>query len=105
MPAGRVDEAVQVGGVNVHPAQIAAILKRHPGVRDAAVRLMRADEGRRLKAFVLPHAGEDGAALKMALSRWVREQLASAERPVSFTLGSQLPTNSQGKPADWIIDD
>jgi 4-coumarate--CoA ligase (photoactive yellow protein activation family) len=105
MPAGRVDEAVQVGGVNVHPARIAAILKRHPGVRDAAVRLMRADEGRRLKAFVLPHAGADGAALKMALSQWVREQLAPAECPVSFTLGSQLPTNSQGKPADWIIDD
>lgn len=105
MPAGRVDEAVQVGGVNVHPAQIAALLKRHPGVRDAAVRLMRADEGRRLKAFVLPRAGADGAALKLALARWVREQLAPAECPVSFTLGSQLPTNSQGKLADWIIDE
>lgn len=54
LPQGRRDEVVQVGGRNVSPAHVAQVLRRHPRVRDASVRLMRPDEGLRLKAFVVP---------------------------------------------------
>jgi 4-coumarate--CoA ligase (photoactive yellow protein activation family) len=105
VPAGRRDQAVQVGGVNVYPAQVAALLRQHPGVCDAQVRLMRADEGQRLKAYVVPADDADHLLLADDLTRWVRSRLPAAARPVSFTIGAVLPRNHQGKPSDWIIAD
>jgi long-chain acyl-CoA synthetase len=117
LPAGRIDGAVQVGGVNVFPAYVADVLKLHPRVLDATVRMMRADEGRRLKAFVVPRpAPEQGAeadggsdagahaVLAEELAGWVAARLSSAERPAAFTFGVRLPRQASGKPADWIID-
>lgn len=107
LPAGRIDQAVQVGGVNVFPAYVAEVLKMHPRVEDAAVRLMRADEGARLKAFVVPAASLDGvaaAALREELAAWVAARLSAPECPAAFDVGERLPRQASGKPADWIID-
>ncbi len=98
----RADGAVQVGGVNVHPAAVAARLAQHPGVRDAAVRLMRPDEGSRLKAFVVPSdPAADPEPLRAALAAWIDAQLPAAERPRALSFGAELPRNPMGKPADW----
>jgi acyl-coenzyme A synthetase/AMP-(fatty) acid ligase len=98
----RADGAVQVGGVNVHPAAVAARLAQHPGVRDAAVRLMRPDEGSRLKAFVVPiDPAADPEPLRAALAAWIDAQLPAAERPRALSFGAELPRNPMGKPADW----
>jgi len=105
LPAGRRDHAVQVGGVNVSPEEVAAVLRRHAGVRDAAVRLMRPDEGQRLKAYVVPLDERDAATLGAQLALWVRTVLAPASRPVAFTVGLALPSDAQGKLADWMIGD
>ena len=106
-PAGRIDCAVQVGGVNVFPSYVAEVLRMHPRVADAAVRLMRPDEGRRLKAFVVPAASVDEAglaALRAALLDWCAERLVAPERPAALSFGDRLPRQASGKPADWIID-
>jgi len=109
-PAGRIDQAVQVGGTNVFPGYVADVLRMHPAVADASVRLMRADEGRRLKAFIVPRAAggaeadADQGALREALSSWVGERLATPERPAAWTFGERLPRQASGKRADWIID-
>ena len=105
-PAGRIDQAVQVGGTNVFPGYVAEVLRMHPAVEDAAVRLMRPDEGRRLKAFIVPRAGMDAdlAALGEDLSSWAGERLATPERPAAWNFGTRLPRQASGKPADWIID-
>lgn len=105
-PAGRIDQAVQVGGTNVFPGYVAEVLRMHPAVAEAAVRLMRPDEGRRLKAFIVPHTAYQGRAADLCedLSRWVGERLATAERPAAWTVGERLPRQASGKPADWIID-
>ncbi|WP_219114548.1 AMP-binding protein [Janthinobacterium sp. UMAB-56] len=105
VPVGRRDQAVQVGGRNVYPAQVAEMLKRHPGVSEAHVRLMRADEGHRLKAFVVAEHFGGAERLPDQLASWVRERLPPAARPVSFTVGAALPVNLQGKLTDWIISD
>ena len=106
LPAGRIDQAVQVGGTNVFPGYVADVLRMHPAVLDAAVRLMRPDEGRRLKAFIVPRTGYGGdrATLGEALADWVGERLATPERPAAWTFGERLPRQASGKPADWIID-
>jgi len=101
-PGARQDQAVQVGGVNVYPEQVAALLRRHPQVADAVVRLMRPDEGTRLKAFIVPADGSDAATLDADLRGWIRERLPGPARPVSYTFGAAPPRTAQGKAGDWI---
>ncbi|PWF55148.1 4-coumarate--CoA ligase [Massilia glaciei] len=98
----RHDSAVQVGGVNVFPERVREVLRRHPQVRDAAVRLMRADEGDRLKAFIVPAPGVDDPALFAAqLRRWIDRMLPAAQRPKAIATGSALPRTAAGKLCDW----
>lgn len=104
VPNGRIDAAVQVGGVNVHPAYVAEVLAMHPAVRECAVRPMRPDEGTRLKAFVVPRDGQAAAALRAELAAWIGERLTPPERPAAYSFGPALPRQPGGKPADWIID-
>ncbi len=105
LPAGRIDEAVQVGGTNVFPAYVREVLAMHPAVLACQVRLMRVDEGSRLKAFVVPHPGAGEAAdLRPVLDAWVAARLTPPERPAAFSFGPSLPRGPGGKLADWIID-
>jgi len=103
-PAGRRDEAVQVGGINVFPARIAERLQRLPAVASAAVRLMSAAEGERLKAFIVPaQEYADSETLESLLHAWCTQNLTAAERPKAFTFGLTLPCNAMGKQTDWSI--
>ena len=96
--SGRRDHAVQIGGINVYPDRIAAVLVDCEGVAEAVVR--RGDNGR-LKAFVVHVAGNDEAGLEQRLRRFVAKRLSPAERPTRFRFGPALPRNRMGKPADW----
>jgi acyl-coenzyme A synthetase/AMP-(fatty) acid ligase len=77
-------------------------------VAEAAVRLMRPDEGARLKAFVVPagaSADEAGVeTLRTELLDWCAQRLTAPERPAAISFGERLPRQASGKPADWIID-
>ncbi|MBZ2208792.1 AMP-binding protein [Massilia soli] len=105
LPAGRIDQAVQVGGINVFPERVAQVLRAHPAVAAASVRLMRSDEGSRLKAFVVPHAGAQSPQLLGAeLRQWAAARLSGPELPAAIAIGAELPRSASGKLADWIID-
>jgi 4-coumarate--CoA ligase (photoactive yellow protein activation family) len=104
-PIRRRDGAVQVGGVNVYPETVRAVLKSHPGVADAAVRLMRPHEGERLKAFIVPrdpHAAPEN--LRAELEDWIAHRLTAPRRPRAFSFGPALPANARGKPCDWPLN-
>ena len=104
-PDGRIDQAVQVGGINVFPGYVADVLRLHPAVLDASVRRMRPDEGQRLKAFVVVKEGATAdAALQAALHAWLSERLTAPECPAAYSFGPRLPRGASGKLADWIID-
>jgi 4-coumarate--CoA ligase (photoactive yellow protein activation family) len=92
---GRRDGAVQVGGINVHPARVAAALRAAPGVAECAVRL--GADGR-LKAFVVATDGQD---LREALRAHARATLTEAERPRHYAFGAALPRDAMGKLKDW----
>lgn len=98
----RVDGAVQVGGINVFPARVREALLCHPRVADAAVRLMRPDEGSRLKAFIVPRGGDHG--LEMELRGWIARELPVPERPRALRFGPALPRTAAGKLLDWDTD-
>ncbi len=101
---GRRDAAVQVGGINVFPALVRERLLQHPGVRDAAVRLMSPGEGARLKAFIAPaDPCFDTAELRSGLTAWCAAGLSAPERPKAFSFGAELPRNGLRKPADWPV--
>ena len=100
----RIDGAVQVGGINVFPAQVRAVLLQHPEVRDAAVRLMRPDEGSRLKAFIVPRNDSLADTLERSLREWIDARLSPAERPRALRFGPSLPQGESGKAADWRLD-
>jgi long-chain acyl-CoA synthetase len=99
--AGRIDGALQVGGVNVYPARIAALLAECKGVRAAVVRLTAPEQGSRLKAFIVPDLGVDLIRLEDDIEAWSVQGLSAAERPISFTFGKDLPLTDFGKPDDW----
>jgi long-chain acyl-CoA synthetase len=101
----RHDGAVMVGGVNVDPARVRAVLRAHPGVVDASVRLMRLGEGARLKAFLVPEADSlaDLDALRASVAAHAEARLSVPERPRAYRFGTELPRSETGKPADWDV--
>lgn len=99
--SGRIDDAVQVGGINVYPARIAALLREQPGVLEATVRLTTSAVGNRLKAFVVPQSNLATAELQAQLEEWANSNLESVERPRSIAFGSSLPKDRMGKDCDW----
>jgi 4-coumarate--CoA ligase (photoactive yellow protein activation family) len=100
---GRADGAVQVGGLNVYPAQVAQMLEQHPLVARARVRLAADAAGGRLKALVVPKP-ECGSTetLRADLERWILARLPPAERPRSVTFAGTLPVGALGKECDWM---
>jgi 4-coumarate--CoA ligase len=104
-PDGRIDQAVQVGGVNVFAGYVAEVLQLHPAVLEASVRRMRPDEGERLKAFVVVRdVATADAGLQADLHAWLGERLTAPECPAAYSFGPRLPRGASGKLADWIID-
>lgn len=102
---GRKDHAVQVGGMNVHPARVAQVLRTHPDVLAVAVRPDTSLPEPRLKAFVVPRDGADTVRLETTLRRFCTERLSAPERPVRFTFGTALPEGALGKARDWTVAD
>lgn len=101
----RHDLAFQVGGVNVHPDRIVAVLESHPKVARAQVRLMQPTEGNRVKAFIVPAVPDlDLGELRRELDLWTATTLSAPERPRAFTFGSALPAGPLGKAVDWALD-
>jgi 4-coumarate--CoA ligase (photoactive yellow protein activation family) len=103
-PGQRKDKAVQVAGITVSPEQVAELMRGHPLVADCVVRLMRPDEGTRLKAFVVPRPEVVAATRLMSeLKRLTTDRLEPAARPKSIHFGECLPRTATGKAADWNI--
>jgi len=107
LPAGRVDQAVQVGGVNVHPEAVRQHLLAHPRVADAAVRLHDFAGVPRLKALVVPKPWPAGqpttdADLNGQLAQHLK-LLPPAARPAHLCVAEALPRTPMGKLADWPV--
>ncbi len=91
----RLDGLVSVSGRNVDPNAVALKMAGCPGVQQIAVRLMRPEEGRRLKAFVV------GTATIADLETFAQQHLESWQRPAYYTMGATLPISDRGKHRDW----
>lgn len=100
-PLKREDKCVQVAGVNVYPEKVADRIRSHPMVRSCAVRLMRPEEGQRLKAFIVLRDKNRLDDFRRDIRSWLAQRLSASEIPKSLTYGTVLPKNDMGKDADW----
>lgn len=89
---GRRTELIITGGHNVYPAEVEAVLSRHPGVREVAVVGLPSREwGETVEAFVVgdPDIG--------SLNDLATRELASFKRPRQVHIVEGLPRNALGK--------
>ncbi|MGX5915235.1 AMP-binding enzyme [Aliidiomarina sp. Khilg15.8] len=97
--ARRRDGAIQVGGVNVYPMHVAAVMQESPLVAECVVRPYMVQGQQRLKIFVVP---ADDSVTERDLRAFAAEQLRSVERPQQYAFGTAVPRNDMGKLCDWV---
>ncbi|SFK58268.1 non-ribosomal peptide synthetase [Methylocapsa palsarum] len=92
---GRVDDQIKLRGYRIELGEIAARLREHPGVGDAAAVVRASGETRSLAAYV-SGAGQpapDAATLR----HWLRERLPDFMIPGVFVALERLPRGASGK--------
>jgi acyl-CoA synthetase (AMP-forming)/AMP-acid ligase II len=91
----RAKDMIISGGENIYPAEVEAVLARHPAVADVAV-LGRPDPtwGEAVHAVIIP-AGE--AVPAGEIIAWCRDRLAHFKCPKSVEFTGALPRTTTGK--------
>lgn len=102
--AGRDDDLIISGGVNVWPAPVEERLRSHPAVADVAVLgVADAEWGRRVRAVVVPSDPRHPPTLA-DLRAHVKEVLSAAAAPRELVLVDVLPRSALGKIARYELD-
>jgi len=95
--SGRADSIINSGGKKIMPAEIEAVLDRHPQIHEAVV--MGIDDthwGQRVVAcYVADTEGE--APSNGELDRWCRQSLSDYKIPKVWRQCAELPRNQMGK--------
>jgi long-chain acyl-CoA synthetase len=92
----RAKDMIISGGENIYPAEVEAVLVRHPAVADVAV-LGRQDPtwGEAVHAVIIPAAGQ--AVPAGEIIAWCRDRLAHFKCPKSVEFTDSLPRTTTGK--------
>ena len=92
---GRRTELIITGGHNVYPAEVEAVLGRHPSVKEIAVIGAKSEVwGESVIAFVVGAGGEPDTEALMALAA---RELTSYKCPREYRVVDSLPRNVMGK--------
>lgn len=92
---GRVDHQVKIRGFRVELGEVEAALRRHPGVRNAAVKAVAGPgSSKRLVAYLVPAAEPpDPASVRAHVAAAVPEHMV----PAAFVTIDELPLSPNGK--------
>jgi non-ribosomal peptide synthetase component F len=95
----RVDQQIKINGVRIEPAEIEAVLRRAPGVTDAAVIARAGDREPTLLAYVVaPEVAVDQRpAMRGMLLQRLRAELPAAMQPAHLMLLDALPLRAGAK--------
>ncbi len=95
--AGRANDMIIRGGVNIYPAEIEHVLATHPAIYEAAVVGCPSRElGQEVAAFVVTREGA-GETDEAALRAFCREHLARYKVPRAVRFVDELPKSPIGK--------
>jgi amino acid adenylation domain-containing protein len=93
---GRLDRQLKVRGFRVEPAEIEAVMRRHPTVADVAVSPYTPPSGEQaLAAYVVPASGTTWDPPE--LRRHAASRLPAAMVPAAWVELESLPLNTSGK--------
>ncbi|MFV0425676.1 MAG: class I adenylate-forming enzyme family protein [Beutenbergiaceae bacterium] len=94
--AGRVDDLIIVGGLNVDPTEVIQVLVEHPDVSAVLIE-GRPDErlGQQLHAYV--ETSRTDEAMAAELVNFARGRMSTYKMPSSFEFRTQLPRTAAGK--------
>ncbi len=93
---GRKKEMLIVGGENVFPREIEAVLEDHPAVAEAAV-IGAADESRGEVAIAFVTLKEGRSVTDIELRQFARDKLAGYKVPRQIRIETDLPRGPTGK--------
>jgi acyl-CoA synthetase (AMP-forming)/AMP-acid ligase II len=93
---GRTDDIIIRGAENISPAEVEAVMERHPDVHDVAVLgLPDTEWGECIAAAVVLRSG--ATADPAALQEWVRKRSRSSRTPDVVIIRDALPYSATGK--------
>jgi amino acid adenylation domain-containing protein len=96
---GREDEQVKIRGNRVELSEIAAVLRTHPGVREAVVRAPEMGGRRALVGYVTPRpvGGSGGRPDQESLRAFLAQRLPDYMIPSTVQVLNSLPLTRHGK--------
>ncbi|WP_077213189.1 class I adenylate-forming enzyme family protein [Bacillus dakarensis] len=98
----RMKDMIISGGVNIYPAEIEAVLMKHPAIQDVAVIGVPNEEyGEEIKAIC--EINPKVSVTEAELIDFCRRELASYKRPRSVEFIEELPRNTVGKVLKRIL--
>ncbi len=93
---GRTDHQIKLRGFRIEPAEVEAVLRRHPAVRQAVVVARESSAGeKRLVAYV--EADRNSSLGLKESNRWLSERLPAHMVPSTFVMLDCLPLTPNGK--------
>ena len=96
--AGRLDDQIKIRGFRVEPGEVAAVLRTHPGVREAVVLVAGEGATRHLIGYVTPAGGMDTVMLRPSVLRdFAAQRLPDYLVPAGFKALDRFPLTANGK--------
>lgn len=103
---GRIDDQVKVRGYRIELDEIDAVLRLHPSVGNAAVKVLNPETpSAQIAAFITAEDDTDPAALLTSVKRYAAELLPPYKRPSAWEVIDRLPIGSSGKVNRRLLPD
>jgi fatty-acyl-CoA synthase len=102
----RLKRMINASGFKVWPAEVEALLYRHPAVQEACIVAARdAYRGETVKAVVVLRAQAQGQTTAQDIIDWSREQMAAYKAPRIVEFVDALPKSGSGKVMWRLLQD
>jgi len=102
----RLKRMINASGFKVWPAEVEALLYRHPAIQEACVIAARdAYRGETVKAVVVLRAEARGAVSEQDIVDWSRDQMAAYKAPRLVSFADSLPKSGAGKVLWRVLQD
>jgi fatty-acyl-CoA synthase len=94
----RLKRMINASGFKVWPAEVEALMFRHPAIAEACVISARdAYRGETVKAVVVLRAGHEGTVTEQDIIDWCRANMAVYKAPKIVQFAASLPKSGSGK--------
>ena len=102
----RLKRMINASGFKVWPAEVEALMYRHPAVAEACVIATRDDyRGQSVKAVVVLRPGMEDSVTEADMVAWCRDNMATYKCPRTVEFAAVLPKSGSGKVMWRVLQD